>query len=884
SEDDRDKWVRLLTSKRSPKYHYASASSSSMKMEANSSSMVFLAPSAPKDIYLYIVGQYHDELPGDAIATAKMLAEEFPIFVALVREIYTSQDADVLVHILDQIVGEVHDGAWNDTLKKILAIAAEQKLAHAQTLWTDTVKTAYVAVMKAMHKKHHSSGRLPKNTVLRLHRQQSSPSFASAYTLGRVLGSGAHSVVRVGWHHQQMKQVAVKCIVKSKLSAHEQSSLLQEVSILKQLHHPNIVPLLDFIEEEAMYYIVTPLCTGGELFQDLIKRTQYTENDARTVMSKLASAVAYIHAQHIMHRDIKPENVLLYSSAPGAEIMLADFGFARLSLGNHLGTACGTPGYIAPEVVKGVEYGVAVDCWSLGVLLFILLSGQPPFPGHNHADILSRVAVGAYSMDAPQWKVVSPEAKALVRQLLCVNPKKRLSAKDILTHPWILKPKSTDDDEETKGDAKQLGSALEEMRIWRASGGSSGLLSQACDDVRKSGMKRDSEETQENEAKRAKVETIEASAYAEYGLSEHAPQQLLKLVQLFASLEFSLTTLNLYKRTPTFSCLRQAIESSSKCTFREHELAQILTLLPQAYELTFSKPLDAAKDVLELTINFTSDSLSFKERVTLFCENVNEVIAEHLKTSSEALDKLTIKPAELPKISDVLGPTPLEQLQAQEERHSSELTPLQQAALLAKPIPKELQGLPLWLVNKVRLAEHRKAHLVMKGDFASAERMAKTLPQLADQLQSYSKCIQKSAILMPMLEKELTRAPIREKIPEHIELLASKVPTWITIVPYEKTRIVRLNLKQDFRAVKKILKNGKYYHGGWHNTWKIRHRYSNFRNNSLKNRALFSAVHPLRHGKRITTSSFGGNIYILFDLSSAYKARPAMNVHGSGCF
>ncbi|EQC28247.1 CAMK protein kinase [Saprolegnia diclina VS20] len=489
SDDDRDKWIRLLTSQRGPKFHASVSSSSSMKLAGgSSSSMICLAPSAPRDIYLYMVGHCSDDLPGDAVASAKVLAEEFPIFVALIRELDGGDDEHVLVHVLDQMVGEVLDGAWNETVKKVLALAAEQKLATASTLWTDAVKTAYMVIMKAMHKQSaSSSSRQLKSTFVhgpRLHRQPSSATFASTYSLGRILGSGAHSVVRVGWHHQQLKQVAVKCIAKAKLLRHEQTSLLQEVAILRQLRHPNIVPLLDFVEEVDMYYIVTPLCTGGELFQDLVKRTQYTEDDARHVLLKLAHAVAYIHAQNIMHRDIKPENVLLFSSAPGAEIMLADFGFARMSLGNHLGTACGTPEYIAPEVVKGIKYGIAVDCWSLGVLLFILLSGQPPFPGHNHADILARVAVGAYSMDAAPWVQVSNAAKALVRRLLTVDPSQRLTADALLHDPWMLgcNTAGTDGgDDEGKRDVTQLGSALEEMRLWRASGGSSGQLSQADD-------------------------------------------------------------------------------------------------------------------------------------------------------------------------------------------------------------------------------------------------------------------------------------------------------------------------------------------------------------------------------------------------------------------
>ncbi|EQC28250.1 hypothetical protein SDRG_14073 [Saprolegnia diclina VS20] len=330
-----------------------------------------------------------------------------------------------------------------------------------------------------------------------------------------------------------------------------------------------------------------------------------------------------------------------------------------------------------------------------------------------------------------------------------------------------------------------------------------------------SAMKRAGEAAPATDAKRVKVDapaidakpSVAGTPYAEYALSEHAPPQLVTLVQLFASLEFSITTLNLYKRTPSFSALRRAIESSAKCTFSEHELAQLLTLLPNAYELSFSKAPDNHKVPLELCVSVPEAlaSLSFRERMEAFCSAVNDRIALALTTGTADLTTIEIPPAALPRLEDALGPTPLDQLRAQEERHASELTPLQQAAVLAKPIPKELQGLPLWLVNKVRLAEHRKAHLVEKADVASSERLLQTLPQLADQLQSYSKCVNKSAILLPTLLAELTRAPIPERLQEHVELLAKKAPFWVTLVPLEKTFVVRLNWKQDFRAVKKIL-------------------------------------------------------------------------------
>ncbi|GLD95871.1 hypothetical protein PINS_up004549 [Pythium insidiosum] len=178
------------------------------------------------------------------------------------------------------------------------------------------------------------------------------------------------------------------------------------------LDHPNVVPLLDYFEEDRCYYIVTPLCTGGELFDALVKRKSYTEEDARTLMRKLASAIMYIHSRGIVHRDLKPENILLKTSAPGAEVMIADFGFARsMGSGQKRWTACGTPGYVAPEIIRGESYGAEVDCWSLGVILFILLCGYPPFSGDNHAIVFEKVLEARYKFASPDWDDVSESAR-----------------------------------------------------------------------------------------------------------------------------------------------------------------------------------------------------------------------------------------------------------------------------------------------------------------------------------------------------------------------------------------------------------------------------------------------------------------------------------------
>lgn len=451
----------------------------------------------------------------------RSVEQEFPVLANLVREMHECQQEDELIYILDQVLGEVKDGAASGYIKRLIATAGQNKLESSPRVWTEHVKAAYAHIMKALHVQDRaqtpaasaaaaplsstsaasyrsnstrkrrgstSKERVPCNSKPILlasssvRRQQSdasdkscsaeapSTSFHRFYKLGRKLGSGAFSVVHIATHRETRKQVAVKCIAKASLSAQDVQSLKQEAEIMATLDHANLVPLLDYYEEERYYYLVTPLCTGGELFFDLVKRKSYTEEDARVVMRKLASAIRYLHARGIVHRDLKPENILLKSSAPGAEVMIADFGFARSMSGSRRGTACGTPGYVAPEVVQGLPYGAEVDCWSLGVILFILLCGYPPFPGANHAAILAKVVHADYAFTSPAWDHVSAEAKDLVTKLLNVNREQRLSAEGILSHPWMMLPVLDDaeddenDEQKTSSERSTLLPALHEMR------------------------------------------------------------------------------------------------------------------------------------------------------------------------------------------------------------------------------------------------------------------------------------------------------------------------------------------------------------------------------------------------------------------------------------
>ncbi|KAL8003284.1 putative rho-associated protein kinase [Plasmopara halstedii] len=393
-----------------------------------------------------------------ASQAGRTVEQEFPVLANLIRDLNDCKKEDEMIYILDQVLGEVQDGANSGYIKKLIGTAGEVKLEQSEHIWTTHVKTAYANIMKALQTssaeqepssqaptlraptyatRQNSAGSIDSNGSNRSLNNVDLASFHRFYKLGRKLGSGAFSVVHIATHRETRKQVAVKCIAKASLGPQDVHSLKQEVEVMSSLNHPNIVPLLDYFEEDRYYYIVTPLCTGGELFDDLVKRKSYTEEDARALMRKLASAIDYLHLRGIIHRDLKPENILLKTSAPGAEVMIADFGFARPMNGSRRGTACGTPGYVAPEVVQGEPYGAEVDCWSLGVILFILLCGYPPFPGANHATVLDKVVKAEYKFEAPYWDDVSDEAKDLVTELLAVDRTKRLTASGILAHPWM---------------------------------------------------------------------------------------------------------------------------------------------------------------------------------------------------------------------------------------------------------------------------------------------------------------------------------------------------------------------------------------------------------------------------------------------------------------
>jgi len=287
--------------------------------------------------------------------------------------------------------------------------------------------------------------------------------FDELYRLKGVLGTGAFSTVREGFHRSSNDfSYAVKCINRKKLSEEDEAALLDEVSILKEMKHVHIIRLYDFFEEPSTYYLVMERMRGGELFDRIVAKAYYNEKEARDTCKIVLEAVRYCHDNHIAHRDLKPENLLLLSETDDSAVKIADFGFAkRVYEHNSLTTQCGTPGYVAPEILEGTPYDERADMWSVGVILYILLGGYPPFIESTQRDLFRKIRKGEYEFHEEYWGTVSQEAKDLISSLLTVDAGTRLTAEDALDNQWIM----GDDAQLAKRD---LGANLEKFRNFNA--------------------------------------------------------------------------------------------------------------------------------------------------------------------------------------------------------------------------------------------------------------------------------------------------------------------------------------------------------------------------------------------------------------------------------
>uniref|UniRef100_A0A8D0BHX0 non-specific serine/threonine protein kinase n=1 Tax=Salvator merianae TaxID=96440 RepID=A0A8D0BHX0_SALMN len=258
------------------------------------------------------------------------------------------------------------------------------------------------------------------------------------YEIGRTIGDGNFAVVRQCCHRSTNQNYAMKIIDKSKLKGKE-DMLENEILIIRSLSHPNIVSLIEVFETDAEIYLILEYIPGGDLFDAIIESVKFTERDAALMITDLCEALVYIHNKNIVHRDLKPENLLVQRNPDKTTTLkLADFGLAK-HVTKPIFTVCGTPTYVAPEILAENGYGLEVDMWATGVILYILLCGFPPFRSHerDQEELFQIIQIGHFEFLSPYWDNISAVAKDLISRLLVVDPPKRYTAQEVLQHPWV---------------------------------------------------------------------------------------------------------------------------------------------------------------------------------------------------------------------------------------------------------------------------------------------------------------------------------------------------------------------------------------------------------------------------------------------------------------
>ncbi len=231
--------------------------------------------------------------------------------------------------------------------------------------------------------------------------------------------------------------MAIKIIKKTTVAGEDIKLLRREITNLKTLDHPNILKLYEVYEDKDNFYLVMELVMGKELFDKIVERGQYSEKDASNITRQFTSAIEYLHSKGIAHRDLKPENLLSVGTGDNELIKVADFGLSKNFGDEKMMTSCGSPGYVAPEVLECETYDKGVDMWSIGVIVYILLVGYPPFYADNDPALFKKIMACEYDLNGEGWDVISNEGKDLIRNLLVKDPKKRLTATQMLKHPWI---------------------------------------------------------------------------------------------------------------------------------------------------------------------------------------------------------------------------------------------------------------------------------------------------------------------------------------------------------------------------------------------------------------------------------------------------------------
>lgn len=199
------------------------------------------------------------------------------------------------------------------------------------------------------------------------------------------------------------------------LEEDDEIQLQAEIDILSQLDHPNVLKIIEIFDEEDCIYLVLELLGGGELFDRIVEKENYSEKEAAETVRPIVDAIRYCHSLGIIHRDLKPENLLYMTPSDNSIIKITDFGLARFVENEMATTACGTPNYVAPEIITGKGYSKEVDLWSIGVIIYIMLCGFPPFYDDNNQQLFALISKGSFDFPSPYWDNISNSAKNLIK-------------------------------------------------------------------------------------------------------------------------------------------------------------------------------------------------------------------------------------------------------------------------------------------------------------------------------------------------------------------------------------------------------------------------------------------------------------------------------------
>lgn len=263
--------------------------------------------------------------------------------------------------------------------------------------------------------------------------------FKEFFTLGKKLGQGQFGTTYLCVEKATGKEYACKTIAKRKLITHEDvEDVRREIQIMHHLKgHPNVISIKEAFEDPMAVHVVMEICAGGELFDRIIKRGHYTERKAAELTRTIVGVVETCHSLGVMHRDLKPENFLFVNNQEDSLLKTIDFGLSIFfKPGERFSDVVGSPYYVAPEVLRKL-YGPEADVWSAGVILYILLSGVPPFWAESEQGIFEQVLHGDLDFTSDPWPSISESAKDLVRKMLVRDPRRRPTAHDVLCHPWV---------------------------------------------------------------------------------------------------------------------------------------------------------------------------------------------------------------------------------------------------------------------------------------------------------------------------------------------------------------------------------------------------------------------------------------------------------------